>query len=299
VKSHSWRSAKPVDFLANGMDRMSGLRYLRRLRTSKAVNRFADAVYHAQLVDESFRFAVRELADRSQPSIYRPRERSLHATIRHRSGDLFVLNEIIRHGAYRFPQEALRRLEALSRPPRIVDAGANIGLFGIEVFDRFPEATVTAFEPDPANAAVHEYTIRVNRLDDRWTLIRSCAGTADGTVSFLAQGSVGSHVDTSPEAAPVAIVDLFPYLQQADLLKMDIEGSEWPILADARLRELDNLVFVFEYHQDACPHPDAHEAALRFVSDAGFTTYELDAPYQPDGTGLIWAWKQRSSRSPA
>lgn len=273
------------------MDRMSGARRLRRLRSTRAVNRFADAVYHAQLVEESFRFSAGELLDRSQRSIYRPRERSLEARIRHRTGDLYVLNEIVRHGAYDFPPEAVRRLRALDRPPRVVDVGANIGLFGIEVLDRFPAAIITAFEPDPTNAAVHEDTIRINGLEHRWKVIRSCAATADGTVMFEAQGGVGSHIGSSPQAICVPVVDLFPYLQRADLLKLDIEGSEWPILSDARLQELTELVLVFEYHREACPYPDARDAALRLLSIAGFVAHEIDAPYQPDGTGLVWAWK--------
>jgi FkbM family methyltransferase len=259
--------------------------------SSQVANRFADAVYHAQLVEESMSFAVRELRGRSRRSLYRPRGRSLVAEIRHRTGDLYVLNEIVRHGEYRFPAEAERRLDALGRPPRVVDVGANIGLFGIEVFDRFPGATVTAFEPDPANASVHEDAVRANGLQGRWHVIRSCAGSANGTVRFAAGRHVGSRIDSSPGAISVPIADVFPYLQESDLVKMDIEGSEWPILADARLRELDALVVVLEYHQDGCPHPDAREAALRFLSDAGFATHEVGAQHRPDGTGVVWGWK--------
>jgi FkbM family methyltransferase len=291
LRSGSWRTAKPIDLLAYAVDRASGARGLRRLRSARAVNRFADAVYHAQLVEESFRFGARELFDPRAASTYRPRDRPLVARIRHHTGDLYVLNEIVRHRGYDFPAEPVCRLEALGRPPRVVDAGANIGLFGIEVLNRFPQATITAFEPDPANAAVHEETIRSNGLERSWTLIRSCAGTAAGSIDFAAQGGVGSHVESSADSISVPVVDLFPYLQQADLVKMDIEGSEWPILADARLQALDELVIVLEYHRHGCPHADAREAALRLLGGAGFTAHDVDAPHQPDGTGVVWAWK--------
>ena len=273
--------AKPIDLVARVLDRTSG---------SLRLGRLEDVVYHAQLVEESFRFAARELLDGPQPATYFPRGRSLSATIRHRTGDLYVLNEIVRHRAYDFPAEALRRLRALGRPPRVVDAGANIGLFGIEVFDRFPNATVTAFEPDPANAAVHEHTIHINARGGRWKLIRSCAGTADGTVTFAAEGGVGSHIDSAPGAISVPAVDLFPYLHEADLVKMDIEGAEWPILADERLQEVGDLVLVFEFHDEGCPFPDPRDAALRLLAASGFTAHEVKASCQPSGTGLVWAW---------
>ena len=43
-------------------------------------------------------------------------------------------------------------------------------------------------------------------------------------------------------------VDVFPYLAAADLVKIDIEGSEWEILADARFAGIAARVLVLEYH---------------------------------------------------
>jgi FkbM family methyltransferase len=289
--AEQWRSSRLIDLLAQLPDRLGGVRPFRRLRSSKPVNRLANALYHAQLVDESMRFAARELLARSGPAVYRPRGRPLRAVIRHRTADLYVLNEIVRHGSYDLPTEAECRLDALGRPPRIVDVGANIGLFGIELFARFPEAVVTAFEPDPANAAVLEDVVRVNGLHRRWKVVRRCAGTANGVVGFAAHGHVGSRIEDSPDAIPVPIVDLFPYLEHADLLKMDIEGSEWSILSDERLGTLEQLVLVVEYHRHACPYPDPREAALQLLSNAGFTSREMHVPRQPEGTGIVWAWK--------
>src|SRR5437763_15091663 len=118
------RRGRLIDALASVVDRLRGVRRLRRVTSLRAVNRFADAVYHAQRVDESIRFAVRELLRRPRPAPYRPRGRSRVALIRHRTADLYVLNEIVRHGEYRFPAEAERRLGALGRAPRVVDVGA-------------------------------------------------------------------------------------------------------------------------------------------------------------------------------
>ena len=41
---------------------------------------------------------------------------------------------------------------------------------------------------------------------------------------------------------------MFPHLHDADLLKIDIEGGEWPLLTDARFGELKVPAIVLEYH---------------------------------------------------
>ena len=120
---------------------------------------------------------------------------------------------------------------------------------------------------------------------------RSARIASTRSLGTVASVPVARANSSAPNAISVPIVDVFAYLRQADLVKMDIEGSEWPILADARLGELDALVIVLEYHRDACPYPDAREAAVRFLADGGFTTYETDAPHRPDGTGVLWGWK--------
>ena len=50
---------------------------------------------------------------------------------------------VIAQGEYRIPFE--------SRPTEIVDAGANIGLAAVWFAANYPEARVTAIEPDKAN----------------------------------------------------------------------------------------------------------------------------------------------------
>jgi FkbM family methyltransferase len=287
------RHKRPIDSLSNVAERVRATGRLGQISSSRAVNRLADALYHAQLVEESLRFAGREVRGRPAAAIYRPRGRQRRAKIRHRSGDLYVLNEIVRHSAYDFPPHALQRLAALDRPPRILDVGANIGLFGIEMLTRFPRAVITAFEPDPANADVLEDVVRINGLQGSWAVIRSCAGTKNGTAMFAPGRYVSSRIESSRDAIPVPIADIFPYIRKTDLLKMDIEGSEWPILSDPRLQEVEDLVLVAEYHEYTCPYRDARRAALDLLTRAGFTVREANSSRQPEGTGMVWAWKVR------
>ena len=45
-------------------------------------------------------------------------------------------------------------------------------------------------------------------------------------------------------------------MAEADLVKIDIEGGEWPILTDPRFAQLPTPALVIEYHPAGCPGPD-------------------------------------------
>ena len=84
--------------------------------------------------------------------------------LRHHTGDVLVLDEIFSQLEYEPPRRGQAGCSRLSGAPRVVDLGANIGLFGAWVLGRYPDATIVAVEADPANAAVHRRTIEANEL---------------------------------------------------------------------------------------------------------------------------------------
>ena len=167
---------------------------------------------------------------------------------------------------------------------RAVDLGANIGLFGAWLLGRCPDAEVVAYEADPANAAVHRLAIEANGLEERWRLVEAFAGTQEGTTRF----TTGLHaVSHEGEGIEVPVVDVLPELADADLVKIDIEGAEWPILADSRFRELQARLVVLEYHAEGSPQPDPAAAAEQALTGAGYEVHH--AGRKPAfGAGLLW-----------
>jgi FkbM family methyltransferase len=208
-----------------------------------------------------------------------------------------VLDEIFSQREYEFPEPAEAALAAVGASPNVADLGANIGLFGAWVLGRFQEAHIVAFEADPSNATVHRSTIAANRSADRWQLVEAFAATHDGWASFAAGYHATSHEGGGETAIQVRAVDVFGHLERVDLLKIDIEGSEWPLLADRRFTETPATVVVLEYHAEGCPAPDPTAAAERMLLDAGYDV--VHGSTKPAyGAGVVWGVRRRAQTSP-
>jgi FkbM family methyltransferase len=245
-------------------------------------------VLRARTVRPSLAFLARARARRGGAYAYRLRENGLRVVIRHGTGDEVTLGEVFHEHDYRPPPEIEPCLAGVER---IVDLGANVGLFGAFAAGRWPRAEIHAFEPDPANAAIHERAIALNALQRRWTLVRAAAGATDGNVAFVAGEVALSRLATEGEANTIEVPlhDVIDELADADLVKIDIEGGEWAILGDPRFRAAPPRALVLEYHPRFCPNGDPRGAAESALAAAGLTVRSVWQ--RPDGHGMLWAWR--------
>lgn len=154
--------------------------------------------------------------------------------------------------------------------PRLVDAGANVGLAAVYWKRRYGEIHYTGFEPDPAIAAVCRENLAAWGVGG--SLIEAAVGPQVGEMTFLCDGADGGRLATGGAAAGapglrVRVEELAPYLcEPVDLLKIDIEGAEaavLPALAPA-IREVRRL-FV-EWHVPATGPSGLGEAIARLES---------------------------------
>lgn len=192
-------------------------------------------------------------------------------------------------GEYEPPTELRDRLSGIRT---ILDVGGNIGMFANWAIDRWPKAHVISIEPDPENTAVFRQWLVETRPPVQ--LVEACATTGAATMRHIGGAGAGSQfsvdcgpVDSGPGVVPG--VDIFEYLDNADLVKMDIEGGEWPILADSRLARLSQIALVMEYHRVGAPSLPPFDAAKALLTTAGFTV----GHHRPNhwGHGVLWAWK--------
>jgi FkbM family methyltransferase len=220
---------------------------------------------------------------------YTLRESGVAVVLRHHSGDVMGLDIVFAQQEYELPPR-FEEILATTEPLRVVDLGANIGLFGAWLLGRFPQAEIVAFEADPSNAAVHRLTIQANNLSDRWRLVEGFAGTRMGTTRFVPGLFGASHLAEGREGIEVSEVDVLPDLRDADLVKIDIEGAEWPIVADPRFRELRARAVILEYHPRGCPGDNPRALAQQALRESGFELVEA-AEKPTFGAGVLWGWR--------
>jgi FkbM family methyltransferase len=138
--------------------------------------------------------------------------------------DVNILSDVLGGNEY-----ALEQLQ-LPTHATIVDLGGNIGTFAMEMHRMFPTAHITSYEPHPGNCAMFAMNAPSAHL------VPKAAAGHTGTVHLEDSGNyVGLQViaEGGIEVAAESLDDILKDFKKIDLLKIDIEGSEYPVLNNA------------------------------------------------------------------
>jgi len=154
-----------------------------------------------------------------------------------------------------------------------VDIGAHCGLWSMQAEQDF--ASIVAFEPHPVHGAIYPFNLK----SDRWILHRCALGAEAGFVRLDTEtGSSGNtHVAAATqESDPGVGIAMHPLdsfgLERIDLLKIDTEGYELPIVVGATdtLRRCRPVVVIEQKGKEADNRGRPANEALAFLSDLGF-----------------------------
>jgi len=196
-----------------------------------------------------------------------------------------------------------------SSSPRILDCGANIGISVLRYKQLYPAARITAFEADPDLCKVLRRNLDRNNLQDV-DVVEAAVWCRDEPVKFVRvddsqSGFIGDgeHHDGS-RIERVRGVSLLRYLDvQIDLLKLDIEGSEFEVLPSIRDKLHNVRQIMLEVHHSV-DRADQLQDIFDVLSNARFNTL-VNAKWAPpshkpyvrpngalfDEPFLIWAWR--------
>lgn len=203
------------------------------------------------------------------PFIDKDRERSIRVrggvTIWYRlnRGDMQSIREVWIDECYRLPFDNVA-------PAVVVDLGANIGLTSLWLARRYGSSTVIAVEPSPENARLARLNLEQNNVQAE--VVEAAIGPRDGQAFFAGGGDSNLGHVGGDQGTPVSMLSMQTLLQrlpdgaEVDLVKMDIEGGEGPLVAEnvGWLRRVKAII--------AELHPDLidYQGVIRSIEQQGF-----------------------------
>ncbi len=190
--------------------------------------------------------------------------------------------EIFTQNCYYFECEDVALQNGIG--PRIIDAGAHIGMTTLYFKKIFPFAEIIAIEPNPQMAEIFEHNMWQNDCQNV-ELIQAALGDGTAATTQLFVDASGDHWDSTAsfqtgawsrdqadqsQALTAPAVVLSDFLQEpVDFLKMDIEGAELAALTAARDFLPQIVHCIIEFHPT---ESQTLKQLLELLERAGFTT---------------------------
>jgi len=186
--------------------------------------------------------------------------------------DASVLAEIFQIREYRAAENIIK---SASFP--IIDAGAQAGFFTLYCRALNAKIRIYAIEPEPTNALFLAKHLKLNHIQNVKIFQQALAGKS-GKCEFFVSEDTHNHSLLKPEEFKtkilVPILSLSDFLKEhklkkVSLLKMDIEGAEYEVLANLAKddwRKFENILL--EYHD--LPEKN-HQQLAELIRSNGFS----------------------------
>lgn len=201
----------------------------------------------------------------------------LNLAFRKNSSDAEVIYQIWVQEEYKKPLEIIKQNIELANKPIIFDIGANIGMASLYFKHKLPLASIYCFEPFKVNRVriPNQFNVSPKALWKKDTKLEASLNFRDGkewsvVVMETPEGNIqGAQLST--------LMNDFK-INSIDILKVDVEGSEYPaFLEDKSIEETLAHVksIVIEIHDDAGNRNDLY-TKLKKCNFINYPLGELD-----------------------
>lgn len=195
-----------------------------------------------------------------------------------------------------FAEDVYRTADILAGMPEdltVLDIGGHIGCFSMSIAQAAPKATIFTHEASPSTVEFLERNVAANGFGDQINVRNIALSDHRGTLRF-ASNTLASGLNGMTSPAPEANVVEVPCITFAeavagaggavDLVKMDVEGAEYPIILSSSPEDWSTVQRVaMEFH--GVPGKHWHELRDFFVA-AGFVLTSSD--FGGPGFGMLW-----------
>jgi FkbM family methyltransferase len=188
----------------------------------------------------------------------------------------------------------------------VLDIGAHIGTFAVLAAKRARKGMVIACEPFKENYDLLLDNLRLNRVDN-FTALNVAVGDRNGKRELKVpafNGALGSFFQEGSERERFGVDSIMldsliedQGLEEVDVLKIDVEGAEYPILFGTSRRTLRRIRrIILEYH-DFEESEYHHKDLEKYLKHNGFKIAASPRSFLYGllfGTGIIHAWRADS-----
>ena len=168
--------------------------------------------------------------------------------VRPDSSDIKSIKEVVMKRSYEKQGISLNAGESW------IDLGANIGAFTVLAASQ--GCKVTAYEPDPVSWRITTENLKINGLEAE-VINAAITTTASDNVSFYVNSARKNYWRNSlvkqwrgGKTIKVKTLNFKDCLYTGAHIKMDIEGSEFPILESLDFSKIGNMVFEWSFDVD-------------------------------------------------
>ena len=158
---------------------------------------------------------------------------------RRKPGQLLIGDHFVKYGdlhglfwqAVQIFQQDLYGTTFKTDTPVILDCGAHVGMAALYFKSVYPNAKVTSYEADPLLAEMAKANLAAFGFDDVDVQAAAVWTHSDG-VHFDMSGDDAGHVMESQAGTATPSIDLKSRLEAepVDLVKLDVEGAEFPLI---------------------------------------------------------------------
>jgi FkbM family methyltransferase len=182
----------------------------------------------------------------------------------------------------------------LPASPRILDAGANIGLASVYWSLVYPNARVTAFEPAPSCLPHLKSNIG---WKENVEIVEAAVGPEKGSLALPIEADNPASLRSGfsrnySNVVDVDVVQLSDYVDESiDLAKIDVEGFETSVLRElAAAGVLPKIKrFTIEYHHHLVDRADELDRLIGLLRDEGYD-YRVVSGDEVEVL-VIYAWR--------
>lgn len=124
-----------------------------------------------------------------------------------------------------------------------IDLGANIGVVGTYVSKMRPDVKILAYEPEANNLELLRKNILLNNAP--MLVVKKAVSNFNGE-AYMTNDEGGSELvyDEGEKVEVITLADVLKDIDRCDVMKVDVESSEYPIFTDASVEDLLKIKYL-------------------------------------------------------